>query len=104
VDGISVWRRIRHIDIPFCIPQFRFLLVTSFAGIIANYTSVLLLTQGRPLNHTLLPGYYLYRASAGDQRYGYASAVSLVLIVFILALTFFAQRYLKSGTEFSARK
>jgi len=102
VDGVPRWRRIRHIDLPFCLPQLRFLLVTSFAGIIANYTSVLLLTQGRPLNRTLLPGYYLYRASAGDQRYGYASAVSLVLVAFILAITVVVQRRIRSDAEFGA--
>jgi len=104
VDGVPHWLRIRHIDIPFCVPQFRFLEITSFAGIIANYTSVLLLTQGRPLNHTLLPGYYLYRASAGDQRFGYASAVSLVLVVFILLLTLLVQRHVRSETEFEAAR
>jgi raffinose/stachyose/melibiose transport system permease protein len=104
VDGVPRWQRIRHIDIPFCVPQLRFLEITSFAGIIANYTSVLLLTQGRPLNHTLLPGYYLYRASAGDQRFGYASAVSLVLVAFILLITVLVQRYVRSGTEFTAAK
>jgi raffinose/stachyose/melibiose transport system permease protein len=104
VDGVPHWLRVRHIDIPFCVPQFRFLEITSFAGIIANYTSVLLLTQGRPLNHTLLPGYYLYRASAGDQRFGYASAVSLVLVVFILLLTVLVQRHVRSETEFEAAR
>jgi raffinose/stachyose/melibiose transport system permease protein len=104
VDGVPRWQRIRHIDVPFCVPQFRFLEITSFAGIIANYTSVLLLTQGRPLNHTLLPGYYLYRASAGDQRFGYASAVSLVLVVFILLLTVLVQRHVRSETEFKAAR
>ena len=102
VDGVPRWKRIRHIDLPFCLPQFRFLEITSFAGIIANYTSVLLLTQGRPLNRTLLPGYYLYRASAGDQRFGYASAVSLVLVAFILMITVVVQRRVRSDTEFTA--
>jgi raffinose/stachyose/melibiose transport system permease protein len=104
VDGVPRWQRIRHIDFPFCVPQFRFLEITSFAGIIANYTSVLLLTQGRPLNHTLLPGYYLYRASVGDQRFGYASAVSLVLVAFILLRTVLIQRYVRSGTEFTVTR
>jgi raffinose/stachyose/melibiose transport system permease protein len=104
VDGVPRWQRIWHIDVPFCVPQFRFLEITSFAGIIANYTSVLLLTQGRPLNHTLLPGYYLYRASAGDQRFGYASAVSLVLVVFILLLTVLVQRHVRSEIEFKAAR
>ena len=104
VDGVPRWQRIRHIDVPFCVPQFRFLVITSFAGIIANYTSVLLLTQGRPLNHTLLPGYYLYRASAGDQRFGYASAVSLVLVVFILLVTVLVQRHVRSETEFKVAR
>jgi len=102
VDGVPRWARIRHIDLPFCLPQFRFLEITSFAGIIANYTSVLLLTQGRPLNRTLLPGYYLYRASAGDQRFGYASAVSVVLVAFILLVTVVVQRRVRSDTEFTA--
>ena len=104
LDGLSFWDRIRYIDIPFSIPQFRFIVVTSFAGIIANYTAVLLLTQGRPMDKTLVPGYYLYRASASDQRFGLAAAVGLTLIALILTLTFFTQKYLKSDMEYEAKK
>jgi raffinose/stachyose/melibiose transport system permease protein len=103
IEGIPLLRRIASIDLPFCVPQLRLLAVTSFAGIIANYTSVLLLTQGRPLNRTMLPGYYLYRASASEQRFGLASAVGLVLIILILILTLASQRFLRSSLEYEAR-
>ena len=102
IDGFPLWRRIVNIDLHFCLPQFRLLVVTSFAGIIANYTSVLLLTQGRPLNRTMLPGYYLYRASASEQRFGLAAAVGLIVIAVILALTFASQRFLRSSLEYEA--
>lgn len=102
LEGLSFFERMRHIDLPFCVPQFRLIVVSSFSGIIANYTAVLLLTQGRPLNSTLVPGYYLYRAGA-DQRFGLASAVGLSLIVLILALTVLLQMSLKSDIEHEAK-
>ena len=103
IDGANVFKRLTHIDIPFCIPQFRFLAITSFAGIIADYTAVLLLTQGRPMNRTLVPGYYIYRYSTTDMRYGYSSAVALMLIILILIITFLFQKYMKSETEYYAK-
>lgn len=102
LEGLSFPQRMRYIDLPFCVPQFRLIVVSSFSGIIANYTAVLLLTQGRPLNSTLVPGYYLYRAGA-DQRFGLASAVGLSLIVLILGFTVLLQKYLKSGIEHEAK-
>jgi ABC-type sugar transport system permease subunit len=74
IEGASFLTRTLNIDLPYCIPHFRLIVVSGFSGIIANYAAVLLLTQGRPLNSTMVPGYYLYRAGA-DQRFGLASAV-----------------------------
>jgi len=103
LEGLGFWERMRHIDLPFCIPHFRLILVSSFSAIIANYTAVLLLTQGRPLNSTLVPGYYLYRAGA-DQRFGLAAAVGLSLIVLILVLTVLLQKLLRSEVEHEAKR
>jgi ABC-type sugar transport system permease subunit len=103
LEGLTFWQRLRHIDLPFCVPQFRLIVVSSFSGIIANYTAVLLLTQGRPLNTTMVPGYYLYRAGA-EQRFGLAAAVGLCLIALILVLTVLLQRYLKSDLEYEAKR
>jgi raffinose/stachyose/melibiose transport system permease protein len=103
LEGLSFWQRMRFIDIPYCIPQFRFLIVTGFSAIIADYTSVLLLTQGKPLNRTMLPGYYLYQLSTGNQRYGYASAIALLLIILILVITFFVRKYVRSDMEHRAK-
>jgi len=102
LEGLSFWQRLRHVDLPYSLPQFRLIIVSSFAGIVANYTAVLLLTQGRPLNATMVPGYYLYRAGA-EQRFGLAAAVGLCLIVLILVLTAVLQRYIKSDLEYEAK-
>lgn len=103
IDGVNVRQRIWHIDIPFSIPSFRYIIVTSLTGILANFVVVLLLTNGGPLYRTTVPGYYLYDKAFGViPQYGLACAVGLLLIGFSLGLAALTQRCLRSDTEYYA--
>ena len=103
MDGVNTWRRILHIDIPFSVPSFRYIIITGLTGIFANFVVVLLLTNGGPLFRTTVPGFYLYDKAFGViPQFGMACAVGLLLILFSLALAALTQRYLKSDTEYYA--
>lgn len=91
VDGASVWQRFRNIDLPLLVPQFRILLFFAIAGTVQGFVAIFILTRGGPGMTTYIPALQMYmRISDGD--FGYASAVGVILFLFILVATFLVLR------------
>jgi ABC-type sugar transport system permease subunit len=64
-----------------------FLLITSTIAIMTMFTQPYVLTDGGPRNNTLTPLLYIYRLGFGG-RIGDAAALSFLLSVLMLAITF----------------
>ncbi|MBA3379656.1 MAG: sugar ABC transporter permease, partial [Chloroflexia bacterium] len=91
VDGASVWQRFRNIDLPLLVPQFRILLFFAIAGTVQGFVSIFILTRGGPGMTTYIPSLQMYMRIA-DGDFGYASAVGVILFLFILVATFVVLR------------
>jgi len=80
IDGAGTLRQIWSITLPLLRPIFVLIIILS-AGIASVTEEPLLMTQGGPANSTLTLGLYLYQQAFlfGDQRLGYAAAMSLFL-------------------------
>lgn len=91
VDGAGTWARFRHVDLPLLLPQFRILLFFAITGTIQGFVSIFILTKGGPGMTTYIPSLQMYlRIADGD--FGYASAVGVILFLFILIATFVVLR------------
>jgi sn-glycerol 3-phosphate transport system permease protein len=88
IDGASGWRSFWHITLPLLTPTLLFLLVINIIQCFQSFTqfNILIGNEG-PDNSTNVFVYALYKAFWGDNRYGFASAMSVVLFVILLALT-----------------
>lgn len=97
LDGASTWRRIFRIDLPLIMGQIKLIAILTVIQTFQRYVGVLILTDGGPANATMLPGLYLFQRAFQGHRLGYASAVGLVIFLFILVLTLINQFLLKSS-------
>lgn len=84
IDGASRWQIFRHITLPLLSPTLLFLLVINTIGSLQAFTQFHLLI---PEKYPSVFVYSTYRAFWYDNRYGYASAMSIVLFVILLVLT-----------------
>lgn len=87
IDGANTVQQFFHITIPLLRPTTFFLTIT---GIISSfkvfgYTNVM--TQGGPGSSTYTLVYYIYTAAFKYQKFGYASAIAVVLFLMLLVLT-----------------
>lgn len=89
IDGANALRRLRHVTLPLMTPTIFFTLVMGIIGTFQVFAVVFVLTDGMggPLNSTLVYLVYVYRNAFVFFRMGYASAMSLILFLIILALT-----------------
>ncbi len=105
VDGASRLRRFFSIDLPLLWGQIKLTMILMIIYQIQGFFGILVLTDGGPVNASLVPGLYLYhqafgaRASEGAKDYGKASAVGVILFLVILILSVLLERYKRSDEK-----
>jgi multiple sugar transport system permease protein len=87
IDGAGPLALTRFVTLPLISPVTYFLLVVGTIAALQLFTPAYILTEGGPDNATLTLPLYIYRNAFEWQEYGYASALSVVLIALTLLLT-----------------
>ncbi len=87
IDGAGYWRSRWHITFPLLGPQLFFALIIGAIDSFQVFAMVDLITRGGPINSTNVVVYYMYQQGFQFFNMGLASAVSVVLVVWIAALT-----------------
>ncbi len=93
IDGAGNWQRFRYITWPALRQTRTFILITITIQAFALFTQIQVMTQGGPLDSTSTIVYQSVRIGFSLQQTGYASALSLVFFVLVLAVSL-VQRYL----------
>ncbi len=103
MDGATPWRSFTRITLPLLNPTIVFSVVTGTIASLQLFTQIVNLNftdQGGPLGSTLSVAVYIYQLAFGRYQMGYASAVTVVLFVIILAITLLQLRFLTRRVEY----
>lgn len=87
VDGASPLRKFWHVTIPGIIPSISVVVMLSFIRGFRIFAEVYATTGGGPAGSTSTIMTHIYKVGFEELNYGYASAVSLLLLLFTVALT-----------------
>jgi ABC-type sugar transport system permease subunit len=95
IDGATSWKSFRYITLPLLTPTLLFLILINTIQSFQAFTqfNVLIGNEG-PDNATDVFVYSIFTAFWKDNRYGFASAMSVVLFLILLSLTFIQFRLL----------
>lgn len=89
LDGATGWTSFRHITLPLLSPTLLFLLVINTIGALQAFTQFNVLINGvGPQGSTNVFVYSTFRSFWYDNRYGFASGMSIVLFVILFVLSF----------------
>ena len=97
IDGASTWARVMRVDLPLLFGQFKLLIIITTIFTLQNFGGMLVLTNGGPGYSTMVPGLWMYQRAFLADRFGYASAIGVVLLVVMLSLTWLNNRFLKES-------
>ncbi|MET9352015.1 sugar ABC transporter permease [Streptomyces sp. NPDC006617] len=97
VDGASEWRMFWRITMPLLRPVLAVVLIMTVIGSFQVFDTVAVTTAGGPANATNVLQYYIYGAAFGRFQFGYASAMSVALLVVLSAITFVQYRLTRAG-------
>ena len=99
IDGASKARQCFHITLPIIRPQVGLALIMSVIGSVLAFEQFLIMTKGGPTETTTTLVHYIYNTSFKYYNFGYGSAMTIVLLMIMLALSFAQMRLLKDPTE-----
>ena len=88
IDGATAWYQFTKITIPLVSPTTFLLLITGIISSFKVFDLIIVLTGGGPANSTLTPVVYLYQQAFIELKTGYASAISLIMFIIILIITY----------------
>ncbi|MDQ1256029.1 MAG: L-arabinose transport system permease protein AraP [Candidatus Hydrogenedentes bacterium] len=97
VDGLGAFGRILHIHIPLVVSQIKLLVVVTMIGVVNGFESIYILTRdGGPGYETMVPGLYMYLNGFVFERMGYAAAMGLLMLLFLLVFTVLINRLVRT--------
>ena len=87
IDGANAWQTFRYITLPLLKPTMLFVVVTSIISYLQAYVPVLVMTTGGPGTSTYLSSYLVYDQAFKQYNFGFASAISLFILVLTAVFT-----------------
>ena len=99
IDGANAWNKLRSITLPLLRPTLVFTLVMLMIGGFNVFLSVMLITNGGPLQRTEVLLSYMYHQAFDFLDFGYGAALSFSLAVIIVTLSYLQIRFLRQPEE-----
>ena len=102
MDGAGVLRRMADIQIPLVAPTLFFLIIINLTDSFVNSFGIVdITTHGGPARATDLMVYKIYFDGFKAQDYSLAAAESIVLMLLVIALTFFQFRFVERRVHYN---
>ena len=89
IDGANSFQITRYITLPLLTPTIFFCVVTSIIGAAQVFENAWVLTRGGPQDATRLIALYIYEMGFKAFEMGYASTISVTLVIILMVVTLF---------------
>ena len=89
LDGAGAWQRFRYVTFPSLTPVIFFNLVMGIINAFKAFSEALIITDGGPMDSTMLFALYIYKQGFTYFKMGYACALSWVLLIIIAIFSMF---------------
>ena len=97
LEGAGEWQMFTRVTLPLLRPVMVFVLVTSVTGSFQIFDTVVVTTNGGPLDATRVIVHYIVQNAFSFYQMGYASAMSMVLALVMLVYTVIQMRIMRAN-------
>ncbi len=99
IDGASALQRFRYITLPLIRRPLALALILAVTGSMLAFDQFYIILAGGPQNQTMTAVYWIFNQSFVTFRLGYGAALSMVLLVILLALSLLQLRLLNEKED-----
>lgn len=93
VDGAGGWKKTTYISLPLLRPVLLFVLATQTIQVFQLWEVIFMLTRGGPFNSSTSLVFLIYQTAFIGAKYGTASAMGVVLLIIIMAVTLLQMKF-----------
>ena len=97
LDGASEWRLFSKITLPLLRPVLVMVMVVSFIGSFQIFDTMVIATDGGPINATRALNFYIYEKAFEQYKIGYAAAMATLLLLFLAIFSILQLRIAKAN-------
>jgi multiple sugar transport system permease protein len=87
LDGANEWQKFLNITWPCITPTTFYILMMLMVSTFKSYDIMYITTQGGPGEATKTLAYHIYNSAFVNSKFGYASAVSMILFFIVMVVT-----------------
>lgn len=87
IDGASAWQRFRYVTLPMLTPATFFVSIMLTIASFKVFDLILVMTGGGPGRATNVLVIHTYNTAFREFRFGYSSAIAMVLFLIVLVIT-----------------
>ena len=98
LDGASTRQTFRYVTLPLLRPSLSLALILCVTGSLLAFDQFFILTKGTPHNSTVTVVQVIYREAFQRQNLGTAAALSIIVLVVLLALNAAQFKFLRGST------
>jgi len=95
IDGSTPWQTFRHVTLPLLKPAILIALLLRTMDLLRVFDQIFILTEGGPGSATETISLYIYRTAFRFGDFGYAAAMSFVLLILTNIISLFYIRLLQ---------
>jgi len=99
IDGAGRWPRFRYLTLPLMRRTLALAMILSVTGSVLAFDQFYIMTSGGPQNRMISVVYYIFNQSFVSFQLGYGSALSIVLLAILVALSVVQLWLLRVGDE-----
>jgi multiple sugar transport system permease protein len=98
VDGANRWQQFWRLTLPLLRPTVLFVSVVGVINTFQAFTPIWIMTKGGPAGASRVYALLIYQSAFTYFKMGYASALAVLLFIFLMVLTVIQMRVLRSDT------
>lgn len=99
LEGASSWQRFRYLELPLLGPSITISVVLTTIGTLQTFELPFILTNGGPDGATRLLSIDIIDNLFGQYKFGFASALSIVMLIIVLTVAFVQNKILRDRED-----
>lgn len=92
LDGATEWKLFTKITMPLLRPVLIMVMVVSFIGAFQIFDTMVIATDGGPINSTRAINFYIFEKAFEQYKIGYAAAMATLLLLFLAVFSVIQMR------------
>ncbi len=97
LDGATEWTLFRRITLPLLRPVLVMVMVVSFIGSFQIFDTMVIATDGGPMNSTRAINFYIFEKAFEQYKIGYAAAMATLLLIFLALFSILQMRIARAS-------